>query len=61
MLNKILKGAILTAKTADVDFSGVAISGSKLTRRCGQVPLPARAFEIFFNHFADFVRELPII
>jgi len=31
MLNKILKGAILTAKTADVDFSGVAISGSKLT------------------------------
>jgi hypothetical protein len=43
----MLKGAILTAKTADVDFSGVAISGSKLTRRCSQVPLFARAFEIF--------------
>ena len=57
----MLKRAILTTKTADVYFSGVTISGSKLIKRCGRVPLPARAFELLFNHFADFVGEESII
>jgi len=57
----MLKGAILTVKTADVYFGGVAIAGSKLTKQCGQVLLLTRAFELLFHHFADFVGEEFII